>query len=129
MCCLEASRRLAVPRAPHAMAEILACTRAIASVHRNRRGSEFSSTTLRASISRAAGLPRFPSMARLVATISLWWASTVAAYEHGTSTGIDGWLEDHNYFRCLHNAEPVSWDYGLEAVSYTHLTLPTNPRV
>ena len=53
-------------------------------------------------------------MARLTA-VALWWCAwTVAAYEHGTSTGIDGWLEDHNYFRCLHNAEPVSWDYGLE---------------
>ena len=32
-----------------------------------------------------------------------------------TSKGMDGWLEDHNYFRCLHNADPVGWDYGLES--------------
>ena len=52
-------------------------------------------------------------MTRLIA-VALGCAWTAAAYEHGTSTGMDGWLEDHNYFRCLHNAEPVSWDYGLE---------------
>ena len=51
-------------------------------------------------------------MARLTA-VALWWCAwTAAAYEHGTSTGMDGWLDDHNYYRCLHGADPVSWDYG-----------------
>ncbi len=81
---------------------------------RCRKDSEFSSTTILASISRVAGLPRFPSMARL-ATIALWCAWTVAAWEAGKKTGQDGWLDDHNYYRCLHGADPVTWDSTLES--------------
>ena len=76
----------------------------IGSRARGRKDSEFS---------RAAGLPRFPSMARL-ATIALWCAWTVAAWEAGKKTGQDGWLDDHNYYRCLHGADPVVWDSTLE---------------
>ena len=54
-------------------------------------------------------------MARLVATIALWCAWTVAAWEAGKKTGQDGWLDDHNYYRCLHGADPVTWDSTLES--------------
>ena len=53
-------------------------------------------------------------MARLTA-VALWWCAwTVAAWEAGKKQGQDGWLDDHNYYRCLHGADPVGWDYGLE---------------
>ena len=54
-------------------------------------------------------------MARLTA-VALWWCAwTVAAWEAGKKTGQDGWLDDHNYYRCLHGADPVGWDYTLES--------------
>ena len=47
---------------------------------------------------------------------SLWWCAwTVAAWEAGKKQGQDGWLDDHNYYRCLHGADPVGWDYTLES--------------
>ena len=54
-------------------------------------------------------------MARFTA-VALWWCAwTVAAWEAGKKTGQDGWLDDHNYYRCLHGADPVGWDYTLES--------------
>ena len=54
-------------------------------------------------------------MARLTA-VALWWCAwTVAAWEAGKKQGQDGWLDDHNYYRCLHGADPVGWDYTLES--------------
>jgi len=53
-------------------------------------------------------------MARL-ASIALWCAWTVAAWEAGKKQGQDGWLDDHNYYRCLHGADPVTWDSTLES--------------
>ncbi|KAF4727409.1 hypothetical protein FOZ63_002130 [Perkinsus olseni] len=29
--------------------------------------------------------------------------------------GAEGWVKDHNYFRCLHGAEPVEWSTELES--------------
>ncbi|KAF4677644.1 hypothetical protein FOL47_000104 [Perkinsus chesapeaki] len=29
--------------------------------------------------------------------------------------GSEGWVKDHNYFRCLHGADPVQWSTELEA--------------
>lgn len=58
-------------------------------------------------------------MSRLVNTVALWCLTTVAAYEHGTSTGQFGWLEDHNYYRCLHGADAVTWDAALEGKAQT----------
>jgi uncharacterized protein YkwD len=37
----------------------------------------------------------------------------VSAWQPGTKTGPEGWVEDHNYFRCMHNAEPLKWDTDL----------------
>ena len=54
-------------------------------------------------------------MARRTA-VALWWCAwTVAAWEAGKKQGQDGWLDDHNYYRCLHGADPVGWDYTLES--------------
>ena len=54
-------------------------------------------------------------MARLTA-VALWLCAwTVAAWEAGKKQGQDGWLDDHNYYRCLHGADPVTWDSTLES--------------
>ncbi|KAF4742465.1 hypothetical protein FOZ63_002800, partial [Perkinsus olseni] len=35
------------------------------------------------------------------------------AWEYQSVGGKEGWLEDHNYFRCLHYAKPLMWDNKL----------------
>jgi len=40
-------------------------------------------------------------------------AASVFGYKFGSKTGPEGWVEDHNYFRCRHGAEPVTWDADL----------------
>ncbi|EER15714.1 hypothetical protein Pmar_PMAR026982 [Perkinsus marinus ATCC 50983] len=41
--------------------------------------------------------------------------SVYGAFEE--AEGIEGWVKDHNYFRCLHGAGPVEWSTELEAES------------
>ena len=38
---------------------------------------------------------------------------TDVPYTFGTTTGAEGWVEDHNFFRCQHGADPVVWDSAL----------------
>ncbi|KAK3263849.1 hypothetical protein CYMTET_27375 [Cymbomonas tetramitiformis] len=42
-----------------------------------------------------------------------------SCYVLGSSSGSEGWLNDHNYYRALFDAEPVSWDADLEAKAKT----------
>ena len=46
-------------------------------------------------------------------TLAALAAVRASAYSFGTLDGADGWIEDHNYFRCQHGASPVAWDTSL----------------
>jgi len=50
---------------------------------------------------------------RSLAAVAVAASAVEGQYVFGSSTGIDGWVADHNYFRCRHGASPVKWDADL----------------
>jgi len=39
--------------------------------------------------------------------------AVVTGYKVNAYDGPQGWVEDHNYYRCLHGADPIVWDSNL----------------
>ncbi|KAK3271739.1 hypothetical protein CYMTET_19931 [Cymbomonas tetramitiformis] len=46
-------------------------------------------------------------------------AQNDSCYTYGSSTGAEGWVSDHNYYRGQYDADPLEWDVDLEAKAQT----------
>jgi len=45
--------------------------------------------------------------------VALSFVGHASAYKVATYSGAQGWVEDHNYYRCMHGANPLVWDNDL----------------
>lgn len=54
-----------------------------------------------------------------VSVLAVVEVAAAYTYTMGATTGSQGWLDDHNYYRCQHGADPIVWDDALEAKAQT----------